>query len=53
MNHIFNNINNVIQKKSARDLWLMGGTSVGTAQKEQKAQDVFHQTKALQSNIHR
>lgn len=43
----------VKQKKSTRDLWLMGGTSGGAAQKEQKAQDVTQQTKALQSNIHR
>ncbi|KAI5099161.1 palmdelphin isoform X3, partial [Silurus meridionalis] len=41
------------QKKSARDLWLMGGTSTGAVQKEQKAQDVIQQTKTLQSNIHR
>lgn len=46
---IINNINNVEQKKSARDLWLMNGTSAGAAQ----AQDVIQQTKALQSNIHR
>lgn len=31
----------------------MGGTSAGAAQKEQKAQDVTQQTKALQSTIHR
>ncbi|XP_026790550.3 palmdelphin [Pangasianodon hypophthalmus] len=42
-----------LKKKSARDLWLMGGTSAGAAQKEQKAQDVTQQTKALQANIHR
>ncbi|KAK3560746.1 hypothetical protein QTP86_016546 [Hemibagrus guttatus] len=42
-----------LKKKSARDLWLMGGTSVGAAQKEQKALDVTQQTKVLQSNIHR
>ncbi|XP_053363748.1 palmdelphin [Clarias gariepinus] len=42
-----------LKKKSARDLWLMGGTSAGAAQKEQKAQDVTQQTRALQSNIHR
>lgn len=29
----------------------MGGTSAGAAQKEQKAQDVTQQTRALQSNI--
>ncbi|KAF4086286.1 hypothetical protein AMELA_G00104680 [Ameiurus melas] len=42
-----------LKKKSTRDLWLMGGTSAGAAQKEQKAQDVTQQTKALQSNIYR
>ncbi|GAA6102981.1 palmdelphin [Tachysurus ichikawai] len=42
-----------LKKKSARDLWLMGGTNFGAAQKEQKALDVTQQIKALQNNIHR